>query len=119
VARAPAALVMADLDGALAHRPWITGGRDHAVLEVDERRWLLDLEVGTSSPFRRLRRRALVLNARDPVTQAARRGAQRDPLEAASVLARMVLLHLGQLDVATSTALLEHTLSGLGVVRDR
>ncbi len=114
----PGGLLLATLDGALAARPWVSGGPDHAMITVDGERWILDHETASASPFRWLRRRALVLNAGDAVVAAARARADEDPVGAASALARVVLLHHGKLDAGASARLLEATLSELGLVRD-
>jgi hypothetical protein len=116
--REPSEILLGELYGALGGRPWISGGPDHAEVVVDAQRWVIERDVGMANPFRRFRRRALVLNAGDPVTQGARRRAARDPLEAAAMLARSVLLHHGELDAAASERILHATVGRLGLGRD-
>ncbi len=113
--RRPRAIVVADLSGPLAVRTCVAGGADDALIEIDDRRWVIDLEVGTRNPMARWRRPALVLNAADPLIAAARRRADADgdAIGAASLLARAVLLQHQRLDAAASEAVLAATVERL------
>ncbi len=113
--RAAKAIVLAELTGALADEPCVNGGRGDALFELGADRWVIDVETGRANPFRRLWRRTLIVNARHAIVVAARAHAERGPVEAASALARAVLLYYGRLDVATSEELLVATVARLGL----
>lgn len=111
VIRAPSALVLAKVSGALVAQPVVSGDRDDAVCAVDGR-YALELATARRNPFKRLRTLPLILSAEHALVKAARRG---DPRVGASHLARIVLRHYGLLDAERSTVIFERTLAKLGV----
>ncbi len=111
VIRAPSALVLAKVSGALVAQPVVSGDRDDAVCAVDGR-YALELATARRNPFKLLRTLPLILSAEHALVKAARRG---DPRVGASHLARIVLRHYGLLDAERSTVIFERTLAKLGV----
>jgi molecular chaperone HtpG len=106
VHRPPAAIVFATLAGARADRLAVAGKHDVA--------HVVDRDEAARDPFALLRRRVLVLSAEHPDVRAARSG---DPVLAASLLARAVLLQHRLLDASRSRKIVEHTLAQVGVDR--
>lgn len=111
VIRAPSALVLAKVSGALVAQPVVSGDRDDAVCAVDGR-YALELATARRNPFKLLRTLPLILSAEHALVKSARRG---DPRVGASHLARIVLRHYGLLDAERSTVIFERTLAKLGV----
>jgi molecular chaperone HtpG len=102
--RAPSAIVVAQLLGVFGSA--LAVGGNAAELTAPH---LLDRDQVAHSPFGR-HRVPLVLSVDHPAYRAALAG---DPRAGASLLARLLLLHHGILDVARSTAILEHALDQL------
>ena len=75
---------------------------------------MIDREIAAKNPFALLWRPALLLNTGMPLVAAARKRAEEDPVTAASLIARAVLLHHQALDGDVSSTLLEATLVRLG-----
>jgi hypothetical protein len=117
--RKPAGLALATFEGALAGRLAITGDRSDAAVDArdeDERGpWLIERKRAGRKPFGRLSRAPIQLDANHAVVAAARARAATDPVSAASLLARALLLGVGELDVERSERLLLATLAALGV----
>lgn len=111
VIRAPSALVLAKVSGALGVQPVVSGHRDDAVC-AENGRYALDLATARRNPFKLLRTLPLILSAEHALVKAARRG---DPRMGASHLARIVLRHYGLLDAERSAVIFERTLAKLGV----
>lgn len=111
VIRAPSALVLAKVSGALVAQPVVSGDRDDAVCAEDGR-YALELATARRNPFKLLRTLPLILSAEHALVRAARQG---DPRVGASHLARIVLRHYGLLDAERSTVIFERTLAKLGV----
>ncbi len=111
VIRPPSQLLIAKLGGALGGEPMVSGDRGDAVCEVGES-YGLELAAAKRSPFKLLRTAPLVLSAAHPLVKAARAA---DPRMAASHLARIALRTYGLLDAERSTAILERTLTRIGV----
>lgn len=111
VIRAPSALVLAKVSGALGVQPVVSGHRDDAVC-AENGRYALDLATARRNPFKLLRTLPLILSAEHALVKAARRG---DPRVGASHLARIVLRHYGLLDAERSAVIFERTLAKLGV----
>jgi hypothetical protein len=115
VHRAPSELSLGHAGGACGGQIGVTAGPDDAVHAPGEpgAPFVIDRAAATRSPFAKLRRPPLVLNAGHPLVAAAREHA--DPVLAASHLARALLLHHGLLDVARSEEILARVLAHLGV----
>lgn len=111
VIRAPSALVLAKVSGALGVQPVVSGHRDDAVC-AENGRYALDLATARRNPFKLLRTLPLILSAEHALVKAARRG---DPRMGAAHLARIVLRHYGLLDAERSAVIFERTLAKLGV----
>ena len=109
------AIVFATLHGAHGGALCATGGPDDARHELGDGRWVLDRAQAAATPFGRLRRRVLVVNAADPLVAAVRARAAEALVEAASALARAVLRHHDALDVETSETVLAETIARLGL----
>ena len=112
--RRPSEVALVELTGAVEGAPFAAGGRDHALVTLDERRWVIERETAGKSPLALLWRPALLLNTRTPLVAAARRRAEEDATTAASMLTRALLLHHRTLDATVSQELLEATLARLG-----
>jgi hypothetical protein len=111
VHRAPAAITLAQLDGAAAGELAVAGSAREAAHRFDDGSYALDRETAAKSPFALLRSPPLVLSRAHPVVAAALRG---EPGLAASHLARALLLHYRLLTAERSEALLAATLARLG-----
>jgi hypothetical protein len=109
VHRAPAAIVIATVEGVLSERLAFCGA-DSAPP------WVIDVDESRENPFALLRRRPLVLVAEHAVVRVARARAVTDPIAAASYLARGVFLAYRMLDVQRSENLVRATLDRIGVV---
>jgi len=108
VHRAPAAIVIATVEGVLSERLAFCGA-DSAPP------WVIDVDESRENPFALLRRRPLVLVAEHPVVRVARARAVTDPIAAASYLARGVFLAYRMLDVQRSENLVRATLDRIGI----
>jgi len=116
--RRPSSILIATLRGASELDLAVVGDRHDASVRLGvgwHDGWLVDRDEAVRSPFGLLRRPALVLSATHATVAAARERAVSDPTSAASCLARALLLRHACLDVDRSEALLEETLSRLGV----
>jgi molecular chaperone HtpG len=125
--RKPSGLSLATLEGALADRLAITGERDDAVHEPRDddddddgdggplRPWLVERRRAGRKAFGLLSRAPLILSAEHAAVVAARRRADTEPVAAASLLARLLLLDAGELDATRSERLLDATLAALGL----
>jgi hypothetical protein len=87
----------------------IAGGLDDAAVSVGGDSYVLDDKVSLSTPFTRIRRRPVVINARHALVRKARRA--DDARIAAVHLARGVLLQHQILDVQKSQAILDFTVT--------
>jgi molecular chaperone HtpG len=108
----PAGLALAELDGAFGAFLAITGSAGDAMLApaAEGDAWLIDRRRAGRKPFGRLSRAPVVLNARHAQVAAARALAPSDPIAAASMLARLLLLVAGVLDIERSERLFAATL---------
>jgi hypothetical protein len=108
--RRPSSVVMAEVHGKAGDRACCGGGDGDAP-------WVL-FDAADGDPFRLIRRRPLVLNAKHPAVIHARRVAGRAPLTAAQLLVRLVLLRYGALSERRCEALgddlLEEIVTGGG-----
>jgi hypothetical protein len=112
--RGPSGVTIVELTGALEREAFAAGGREQALMTLDANRWVIDREIAARNPLALLWRPALLLNTLDPVVTAARRRAAQDPITAASLVARALLLQRGALDPDASQTLFEATLLRLG-----
>jgi molecular chaperone HtpG len=106
--RRPPAIHLATLEGARSGEIAITSEPSDSIAP---RRWLAPLALTGGDPFAWLLRSELVLNARHPMVDRARRRAASDPLTAASILARLLMLQHGDLDRRRSEALAVETIA--------
>jgi molecular chaperone HtpG len=117
--RRPGALLLAELDGALASNLAITGDRSDAAYLVDDddpaAAWLIRRRLAGRKPFGWLTRAPVVISANHLAVESARRVAVTDPVAAAAALARLLLLGAGLLDVERSSRLMTATLAALGL----
>ena len=111
--RRPAAIAIAQLEGAWSYELAVTGGPDDARYTEDGA-YVLDQDIARRTPFPVLGRRCLVLNEGHPMIRAVR--ALDDPRVAAVHLARAILLEHELLDERRSTILLDRALVALGVM---
>jgi molecular chaperone HtpG len=110
--RPPAAILLAELDGALDASLAIAGSREDASVRGDSS-YVLARDTASAAPLGKFARGTLVLSANHASIVAAR-GAP-DPRIAASHLARLVLLGYGLLDAKRSQRILARGLAALGV----
>jgi molecular chaperone HtpG len=106
----------AALSGGVDGRLAITADPDDAIVAVADpatEPWLVERKRTTRKPFGLFRRPPIVIDARVHAVAAARELAETDPATAASVLARLVLVDTGALDVARSELLFAATLIAL------
>ncbi len=108
--RQPAAVVIANLHGTLASEIAIAGDPDAATARGP---WLADSDRAERNPFHLLRRLPLVLNARAPHVELARKRASSDAATAATLLARTILLEREVLDDRRSERMVERGLERL------
>jgi hypothetical protein len=121
--RRPAGLALATFEGALAGQLAITGDRGDAAVDAGDgddggeagAPWLIERRRAGRKPFGRLSRAPIQLDAEHALVAAARARAATDPVSAASLLARALLLRAGELDIERSERLLLATLAALGV----
>lgn len=116
--RKPAGLALGELYGAFADRVAISGDRSDAMVVLDDDAdspWLIHRRRAGRKPLGLLSRAPIVINAGFAPVAAARAAAVRDPIGAASVLARLVLLGVGLLDAERSAKLLTATLDAHGL----
>jgi molecular chaperone HtpG len=113
----PAGLAFAEVECAFGHALAITGDPADAAIAPrgDGAPWLIDRRRAGRRPFGILSRAPVVLNARHAQVAAARALAARDPVAAATLLARLVLVGAGLLDAARSERLLAATLDALSI----
>ena len=111
--RAPAEILIAELEGADATRFALGGGRDAARVVEPDGDYVLASTTASKPPIGRFTRETLVLSADHELVRAAL--AAPDPRVAASHLARTILLAYGQLDVGRSERILAHGLAALGL----
>ena len=113
--RAPRELWLASFQGAFAAAAWVTGGPRQALVVLDERRWVIEPAQASASAFSRWGSRSIALNVGARLIDAARRRSLAEPLQAAALLARAILLQQEELDEAASLRLLEYTLERLAL----
>lgn len=116
--REPRGLALGELYGAFADYIAISGDRTDADLVLDDdpaSPWLIGRRKAGRKPLGLLSRAPIVINAGLPHVAAARALAATEPITAASVLARLVLVGVGLLDVDRSAKLLAATLDAHGL----
>jgi len=116
--RKPGALALGVVEGALAGYVSITGDPTDAAIPSGADRgapWLIDRRRGGRRPFGLFGRASLVISVRHAEVATARTLAATDPVAAASLLARLLLLGAGALDTERSDRLMSATLAALGV----
>ena len=114
VTREPSEIILAKLQGSGGQRLSVAGNRTDGLYKSEsDTSWLLSESQADSDPFRLFARPALVVNVGNKEVAAARELAVLDPLAAANLLARHLLLEHEKSSRSNSEKLLNFALSEL------